>query len=136
MNDLLISIIRGVLAFVLAWATVVIVNLSTNMMLTLIFPKLISMTGVPVTTAGRWTDLLLLGFAGTLGALVVVLTARRAPWTHATIFGASAVLIEFIACFSMLSEQPMWYKTLMIATLPPQIFLGAIVAMRIQGRFS
>ncbi len=134
MNDLIISIVRGVLAFVLAWASVTIINLTSSIVLNLVFPGVVSVSGAPLTNVERWTDLGLLSLAGTIGVIVIVLAARRAVWSHAVIFGASAAVIDIIACFTILSDQPWWYKLIMLTTLPLQIFFGAIIGTRIRGR--
>lgn len=134
MNDLMISISRGILSFVLGWAAMVCINLSTNMMLALVSPDFFGPTDMGSTNIALGADLVLVGLTYTIGAAVVVLTARQVPWAHGLIFGVSVLVIVLFSCFSILGSQPLWYRGMMLAFLPFQIVFGVIMGLRIRSQ--
>lgn len=77
----------------------------------------------------RLLALALATVAGIFGSFVVGAVARHRIWLHMTIFLAVMLVIDIGALKSGLATQPFWFKALVIATLPLQVWIGTRLAM-------
>lgn len=67
--------------------------------------------------------------AGIVGSFVVGAVARHRIWLHMAAFLALMLAIDIAAIVGVLATQPTWFKVLIIATLPLQVWIGARLAM-------
>jgi hypothetical protein len=72
----------------------------------------------------------------TAGALVVVFGAPRSPVVHAVIFGALAIVGDIAVVIGQAGVWPVWFSTLVVLTVPPQIWLGAVLGLRARRRWA
>ncbi|MFA5685015.1 MAG: hypothetical protein WCZ65_06245 [Lysobacteraceae bacterium] len=73
----------------------------------------------------RALSLTLIFAAGVFGSVIVGVVAGHRIWLHMAFFFAIALVIDIDAINGELSAQPLWFKALVIATLPVQMWLGA-----------
>jgi hypothetical protein len=77
----------------------------------------------------RLLSLILATAAGTIGSFVVAAVARHRIWLHMAIFLALMLVIDVGFLRTVAAAQPLWFKALVIATLPLQVWIGARLAM-------
>jgi hypothetical protein len=72
--------------------------------------------------------------AGVAGGFVVVLLAPRAPAAHTWLFCGLALIIDLMTVLGSWSDAPLWFKVVMVGSVPIQIWVGARLAMLVRGR--
>ena len=77
----------------------------------------------------RLLSLTLATVAGIVGSFVVGAVARHRLWLHMVIFLALMLVIDIGFLKTAAAAQPLWFKALVIATLPLQVWIGARLAM-------
>ena len=85
--------------------------------------------GELTTDAVRWVSLALVTIAGILGSAVVGAVARHRIWLHMFLFFLVMLVIDIAVIKGDLAVQPFWFKGLVIATLPLQVYIGGRLAM-------
>ena len=85
--------------------------------------------GELVSDNERVLSLVLATVAGIIGSFVVGAVARHRIWLHMAIFLVLMLLIDVGFLRTAAAAQPLWFKALVIATLPLQVWLGARLAM-------
>jgi hypothetical protein len=68
--------------------------------------------------------------AGLVGSFVVGLFSKKNQWMLIFIFGGLLLANDIYSILSPLADQPIWFKVLIFATLPVQIWIGGILGMR------
>lgn len=76
----------------------------------------------------RLLSLTLATVAGIIGSFVVGAVARHRIWLHMTLFLALMLFIDIGFIKTTAADQPLWFKSLIIATLPFQVWIGARLA--------
>lgn len=66
--------------------------------------------------------------AGILGSFVVAGVARHRLWLHMGLFLIVMIAIDLPAVLGYLSPQPLWFKAMVMLTLPLQAWLGGLLA--------
>jgi hypothetical protein len=77
----------------------------------------------------RLLSLTLATVAGIVGSFVVGAVARHRIWLHMAIFLALMLVLDIGFLKTSAAAQPLWFKALVIATLPLQVWIGARLAM-------
>jgi hypothetical protein len=125
---------RSLIAFVLAFVTVMIVNYVASPPTRALFPGELGPGGLPLTVASQIVTQIALFAAGVVGGFVVVLLALRALSVHAWIFGGLALVIDLATVLGTWAEALLWFKVVMVGSVPAQVSVGARLAMVIRGR--
>lgn len=125
---------RSLVAVVVGFAVVVLVNFVGGLLLESLFLEARTAGGVPLTAPAQGADLVMLFLAGLAGAFVVVLMAPRAPWVHALVFGLISFAVDFLTVVDVLAGMPLWYKVILLVSLPVQVWLGAKLALVLRAR--
>ena len=77
----------------------------------------------------RLLSLTLATAAGIVGSFVVGAVARHRIWLHMALFLALMLVIDIGFLKTAAAAQPLWFKAIVIATLPLQVWIGARLAM-------
>ena len=85
--------------------------------------------GELTTDSLRWLSLALVTIAGILGSAVVGAVASHRIWLHMFVFFLVMLVIDIAVIKGDLAVQPFWFKGLVIATLPLQVYIGGRLAM-------
>ena len=85
--------------------------------------------GELTTDSLRWLSLALVTIAGILGSAVVGAVARHRIWLHMFVFFLVMLVIDIAVIKGDLAVQPFWFKGLVIATLPLQVYIGGRLAV-------
>jgi hypothetical protein len=84
---------------------------------------------LPATDLERTKAIVLIFLAGVAGSFVIGAIARHRLWLHMALFFLLALLIDLRAV-AALATQPLWFRALILVTLPPQVLLGARLAQQ------
>lgn len=82
-------------------------------------------------TTDRIWMLMLTVLAGMIGSVVVALVVRHRLWLHMVLFLVVMLVIDILAVTSYLAPQPVWFKALVLLSLPLQAGLGGWIAPRL-----
>lgn len=129
-NKIIISILLGILAIILGYAALRIVNMPRTYILSLIFESGLDSRGFPTSGGSQIAFLTYIFFAGLAGSYVVGLFSQRREWTLLLIFFGLLLVNDIYSILSPLVEQPVWVKVVIFVTLPLQIWVGGILGMR------
>ena len=80
------------------------------------------------TDAARITTVVVAMLAGIVGSFVLGAVARHRLWLHMVVFGLVMLAIDTYVLLGPLAGQPVWFKVLVIGTLPLQIWVGGRLA--------
>jgi hypothetical protein len=133
---LLLLVLQSAFALVLGFAAVVLTNMAAGRVLSAVLPGSLDPEGLPVTTLAQGLYLPVLFLAGMAGAFVVVVGAPRKPAVHALVFGGLALLGDIIVVRDYAAVWAVWFSVLVVATVPPQVWLGAVLGMRARRRWA
>lgn len=116
--NMVVPALRSLLAMVLAFAVVALVNQGGG--------ELAELAGFPGGGEPRlaW-DLGWVFVAGVLAAWVVAKLAPRAPRMHAVVFFVLMLTIVVYAVAQLGGDWPRWFSAGIVLTLPLQVWLGA-----------
>jgi hypothetical protein len=131
----ILSLLQSVLAIALGVVAVMIVNLPAASIVEPLFPGSLDPDGLPLTAPAQALFLPILFLAGLAGALVVVLVAPRAPVGHAVVFGLLALVGDIAIVAEYAGIWPLWFAALVVLTVPPQVWLGAVLGLRARRRW-
>jgi predicted alpha/beta hydrolase len=131
-----LSLLQSVLAIGLGVIAVMIVNLPAAPIVDSLFPGSVDPGGMPLTAEAQGAFLPILFLAGMAGAFLVVLVAPRAPVGHAVVFGALALVGDLFVVLEYAGIWPLWFSALVILTVPPQVWLGAVLGVRARRRWA
>jgi hypothetical protein len=131
-----LSGLQSVLAIALGFIAVILVNLPAASLVEPLFPGSLDPDGMPRTAPAQALFLPIIFLAGVAGAFVVVLVAPRAPVAHALVFGALAVVGDLFVVVDYAEIWPLWFAALVVLTVPPQVWLGAVLGVRAQRRWA
>ncbi len=67
--------------------------------------------------------------AGTIGAFTAALAVRRAEALHALLFGLVLLAFGIEALINPNPGWPLWFRALIVATMPVQIWMGATLVI-------
>ena len=84
--------------------------------------------GLLDSDAERVLSIVLATIAGILGSFVVGAIARHRIWLHMIIFLTLMLVIDLGFLRGTAATQPMWFKALVLATLPLQAWIGGQLA--------
>jgi len=129
-NKVIILSLKGILAVILGYVTLRIVNLPRTNILSMIFENGLDSRGFPTTVNSQIGFLVYIFIAGLLGAYVVGLFSKRNNWTLLLIFFGLLLINDIYSVLSPLVDQPVWVKVVIFITLPLQIWIGGILGMR------
>jgi len=129
-NKVIILSLKGILAVILGYVTLRIVNLPRTNILSMIFENGLDSRGFPTTENSQIGFLVYIIIAGLLGAYVVGLFSKRNNWTLLLIFFGLLLINDIYSVLSPLVDQPVWVKVVIFITLPLQIWIGGILGMR------
>jgi len=129
-NSLIVLILKGTLAIVLGYVALRIVNLPRTSILNMIFENGLSSKGFPTATNSRIVFLIYIFLAGLVGSYVVGLFSKKNQWILLLIFGGLLLVNDIYSIASPLADQPVWFKVVVIVTLPIQIWIGGILGMK------
>lgn len=115
---------------ILGYIALRIVNLPRTFILDLIIVNGLDSNGFPTTVNSQIGFLIYIFIAGLVGAYIVGLFSMRNKWTLLFIFFGLLLVNDIYSILSPLVEQPIWFKAVLFATLPLQIWLGGIQGMR------
>jgi hypothetical protein len=135
-NARVLSLLQSVLAIGLGVVALVIVNLPAASIVESLLPGSLDPDGMPLTAEAQVAFLPILFLAGMAAAFVVVFVAPRAPVGHAVVFGALAVLGDLVVVLEYAGIWPLWFSALVVATVPPQVWLGAVLGLRARRRWA
>lgn len=122
----------SLLAFVLAIAAVILVNLPGPALIEAVLPGTLDPDGMPTTTGSR---LLLKGVifaAGVAGAMVVVVLAPVRPVRHLWILLGIYLVVDAGAVVALWDSQPRWFTLLILPLVFPQVWVGARIGLRLR----
>jgi hypothetical protein len=125
-----LPLLQSLLAIALGVIAVMIVNLPAASIIESLFPGSLDPDGMPLTAGAQGAFLPILFLAGIAGAFVVVLVAPRAPVGHAVVFGVLALVADIAIVTQYRGIWPLWFSALVVLTVPPQIWLGAMLGLR------
>jgi hypothetical protein len=131
-----LSLLQSLLALVLGFAAVSGVNVMAGRVLTVLLPGSLDTQGLPLTAQAQGAYLPILFLAGMAGAFVVVLVAPRAPVVHAVVFGVLALVADIGIVAEYREIWPLWFSALVVLTVPPQVWLGAVLGLRARRRWA
>jgi hypothetical protein len=124
------------LAVVMGVAAVVLINMGAGWVLNAVLPGSLDPEGLPVTVLAQGLYLPVLFLAGMAGAFLVVLGAPRKPGVHALVFGGLAILGDIVLVRDYAGLWAVWFSILVVATVPLQVWLGAVLGMRARRRWA
>jgi hypothetical protein len=127
-------VLQSVIALFLGLFVVALVNAPAPALIDAVIPGSVGADGIPLTAPGQVLFLPLLFLAGMAGAFTVVIAAPGSPIIHAIVFGALAVAIDVAAVVEYARVWPVWFSALLVATVPPQVWLGAVLGLRARNR--
>jgi hypothetical protein len=133
---LLLPVLLSALALVVGFTAVVLTNLAAELMLNAVLPGSLDPEGLPVTTLAQALYSPVLFLAGMAGAFLVVVGAPRKPIVHALVFGGVALLVDIMVVRDYAAVWAVWFSVLVVATVPPQVWLGAVLGMRARRRWA
>jgi hypothetical protein len=133
---LLLLVLQSAFALVLGFAAVVLTNIAAGRVLGAVLPGSLDPEGLPVTTLAQGLYLPVLFLAGMAGVFLVVVGAPRKPVVHALVFGALALLGDIMVVRDYAAVWAVWFSVLVVATVPPQVWLGAVLGMRARRRWA
>jgi hypothetical protein len=133
---LLLLVLQSAFALVLGFAAVVLTNIAAGRVLSAVLPGSLDPEGLPVTTLAQGLYLPVLFLAGMAGVFLVVVGAPRKPVVHALVFGALALLGDIMVVRDYAAVWAVWFSVLVVATVPPQVWLGAVLGMRARRRWA
>jgi hypothetical protein len=128
--------LQSALALVVGLAAVVLTNMAAGRVLNAVLPGSLDPDGLPITTLAQGLYLPVLFLAGLTGAFLVVVGAPRKPVVHALVFGALALLGDIMVVRDYAAVWAVWFSVLVVATVPPQVWLGAVLGMRARRRWA
>jgi hypothetical protein len=131
-----LPLLQSVLAIALGVIAVMIVNLPAASIVESLFPGSLGPDGMPLTAEAQGALLPIIFLAGMAGAFVVVLVAPRALVGHAVVFGALALVGDIAVVAEYWGMWPLWFSALVVLTVPPQIWLGAVLGLRVRRRWA
>ena len=129
-NSLVILILKGALAVILGYIALRTINLPRTYILNLIFENGFSSKGFPTATNSQIVFLIYIFIAGLVGSYVVGLFSKKNQWMLLFIFGGLLLVNDIYSILSPLADQPIWFKVIIILTLPIQVWIGGILGMR------
>jgi len=132
----MLPLLQSVLAIALGVVAVMIVNLPAASIVEALFPGSLDADGLPLTAPAQALFLPILFLAGVAGAFVVVLVAPRAPIGHAVVFGLLALVGDIAVVVEYAAIWPLWFAAPVVLTVPPQIWLGALIGLRARRRWA
>lgn len=127
-------VLQSALALVAGFTAVVLINLAAGRLLNAALPGSLDPEGLPLTTLAQGLYLPVLFMAGMAGAFLVVFGAPRKPVAHALVFGGLALLGDVIVVRDYAAVWAAWFSVLVVATVPPQVWLGGMLGMRARRR--
>jgi hypothetical protein len=133
---LLLLVLQSALALVVGFTAVVLTNMAAGRVLNAVLPGSLDPDGLPVTTLAQGLYLPVLFLAGLTGAFLVVVAAPRKPVVHALVFGGLALLGDIMVVRDYAAVWAVWFSVLVVATVPPQVWLGAVLGMRARRRWA
>jgi hypothetical protein len=136
MLKLSLTALQSVLALLAGFTAVVLVNMAAGRMLEAVLPGSLNPEGLPLTTLAQGLYLPILFLAGMAGAFLVVFGAPRAPVAHGLIFGGLALLGDVIVVRDHAATWAVWFSVLVVATVPPQVWLGVVLGLRARRRWA
>lgn len=131
-KSLITLILKGTLAVILGYIALRIVNLPRSYILNMIFENGLSSKGFPTAANSQIVFLIYIFIAGLVGSYVVGLFSKKNQWMLLFIFGGLLLVNDIYSILSPLADQPLWFKVIIIVTLPIQIWIGGILGMRPQ----
>jgi hypothetical protein len=135
MLKLLLLMLQSAFALVVGLAAVVLTNMAAGPVLNAVLPGSLDPDGLPITTLAQGLYLPVLFLAGLAGAFLVVVGAPRRPVVHALVFGGLALLGDILVVRDYAAVWDVWFSVLVVATVPPQVWLGAVLGMRARRRW-
>jgi hypothetical protein len=133
---LLLLVLQSAFALVLGFAAVVLTNMAAGRVLNAVLPGSLDPDGLPITSLAQGLYLPILFLAGMAGAFLVVVGAPRKPVVHALVFGVIALLGDIMVVRDYAAVWAVWFSVLVVATVPPQVWLGAVLGMRARRRWA
>jgi hypothetical protein len=127
---LVLSVLQSLLALFLGFEAVGRVNAAGAPVIEAVLPGSMGANGLPLTAPAQALFLAVLFLAGMAGAFVVVLIAPRAAVIHAVVFGVLAIVGDLFIVVNLAGTLPLWLLVLSVLTVPPQIWLGAVLGLR------
>lgn len=113
----LIPWLRSVVAFPLGLGAIQLFHMASGQLL----PET---SGALESDSKRLLAITLATIAGIVGSFVVAIVARHRLWLHMALFLVIMGAIDLSAVLGALAPQPMWFKALIMGTLPLQVWLG------------
>jgi hypothetical protein len=136
MLKLLLLMLQSAFALVVGLAAVVLTNMAAGRVLNAVLPGSLDPDGLPITTLAQGLYLPVLFLAGLAGAFLVVVGAPRRPVVHALVFAGLALLGDILVVRDYAAVWAVWFSVLVVATVPPQVWLGAVLGMRARRRWA
>jgi hypothetical protein len=133
---LLLLVLQSAFALVLGFAAVVLTNMAAGRVLNAVLPGSLDPDGLPITSLAQGLYLPILFLAGMAGAFLVVVGAPRKPVVHALVFGGLALLADIMVVRDYAAVWAVWFSVLVVVTVPPQVWLGAVLGMRARRRWA
>jgi hypothetical protein len=128
--------LQSALALVVGLAAVVLANMAAGGVLNAVLPGSLDPDGLPITTLAQGLYLPVLFLAGMVGAFLVVVGVPRKPVVHALVFGGLALLGDIIVVRDYAAVWAVWFSALVVVTVPPQVWLGAVLGLRARRRWA
>ncbi|MGF1671487.1 MAG: hypothetical protein ACFCU6_13640 [Balneolaceae bacterium] len=128
------TILIDFLVLIAAMAGVTIVNILGTMILEHIFGPAMNPDGIPLTQGSTIAFLIMFFIAGMTAACIAAYLARSNPWILVGILLVIALVVDFIAITQgPPSELFLWAKIAAMVSIPPQIWVGAKIGIRLRG---
>jgi hypothetical protein len=133
---MLLLALQSAFALVAGLAAVVLTNMAAGRVLNAVLPGSLDPDGLPITSLAQGLYLPVLFLAGMVGAFLVVVVAPRKPVVHALVFGGLALLGDILVVRDYAAVWAVWFSVLVVATVPPQVWLGAVLGMMARRRWA
>jgi hypothetical protein len=128
-------VLQSAFALVAGLTAVVLTNMAGGWVLNAVLPGSLDADGLPITALAQGLYLPVLFLAGMAGAFLVVVAAPRKPVVHALVFGGLALVGDIMAVRDYVGVWAIWFSVLVVATVPPQVWLGAVLGMKARRRW-
>jgi len=127
-------VLRGVLAILIGFSVVAVLNYLGKSIQDIIMPTAVDPAGVPITLTAQVFGVIMPFIAGMIAATVIALVFQQSLWIYIFVFGLIALLVDTIILQTQLSEVPFWFKLVIILSIPPQLWIGGTMGLRVKNQ--
>lgn len=119
--------VRSVVGLALALTAINLVNSAAAA----VFPDVYAVID---SDSDRVTLVMVATLAGTVASFVLGAIARHRLWLHMAVLLLVMLAVDVAALLGPFATQPLWFKALVVATLPLQVWIGGWLAGKTWSR--